>query len=593
MEDQQGAPRRVPPHSAEAEESIIGGVLIDDEAFDRIADKIRPDEFYDERHAILFSAMSALSEAARPIDLVTMSERLKQTGELQRIGGLSYLAELAERIPTAANIEHYAHIVHDKAVLRGLIRASSKILAGAFEARGETADFIDQAEQAIFAVSQESIGPSLARIDALIPPAVERIETLFERKEAVTGVPSGFADFDHITAGFQPSDLIVVAGRPSMGKTAFCLNVAEYAALHEGVGVAIFSMEMSKEQLVMRMLCSEAEIDNARVRVGDLHDRDIKKLALTAGLLAGAPIYIDDAPAQTVLEVRAKSRRLKKDSEANLGLIVVDYLQLMRGTGEDSREQEISAISRSLKALAKELNVPIVALSQLNRQVELRSEKRPVMADLRECVPGETLVVLEDGTRRPIRDLVDTTPRVVALGDNGRVVRAQADKVWRVGTREVLEVALSTGKSVRATAKHRLYGRRGWARVQELRPGDALATAETELSWDTVVSVRPCGEEVVYDLTVPGPASWLADGIVSHNSGAIEQDADVIAFIYRDEVYNEDSVDRGVAELIVGKQRNGPTGTARVRFDREYARFQSLTRRDEPQGYAGEEDVAY
>ena len=445
----------------EAEESIIGGILIDNNAFDRVAERCGSREFYVERHALIFKAMMSLADVGQPMDVITVSDRLKHSGDLQRAGGLAYLVELTERVSTAANVEHYASIVREKAMLRELIRASGKILEGAYEARSDSAEFLDMAEQTILEVSNKAARSSITRIDALIPPAVERIEMLFERKEAVTGIPSGYYDLDHLTAGFQPSDLIIVAGRPSMGKTAFCLNVAEYAAMQANFGVAIFSMEMSKEQLVMRMLCSQAEIDNSRVRVGDLRDRDIKKLALTAGLLGTAPIFIDDTPAQTVLDVRAKSRRLKNDPNAGLGLVIIDYLQLMRGTGEDSREQEISAISRQLKALAKEIDVPVIALSQLNRQVELRAEKRPVMADLRE-------------------------------------------------------------------------------------------------------------------------------------SGAIEQDADVIAFIYRDEVYNEDTPDRGIAEIIIGKQRNGPTGTARLRFDREFARFQNHSGRpDEAYGGGGEEAGDY
>ncbi|MFN2377775.1 MAG: replicative DNA helicase [Candidatus Binatia bacterium] len=448
MDEQKAAFTRVPPHSQEAEESVLGALLTDSDAFDRIADLVTADDFYAERHSRIFAAISALSAQARPADVITVTEALKQTGELQRVGGTSYLVELAEKVVTAANVDHYARLVHDKAILRRLIRTSSEILSGAYESRGATRDFLDRAETAIFELSSSNQRSALRRIDTLISSTVERIEMLFDRKSDVTGVATGYYDLDHKTAGLQPSDLIIVAGRPSMGKTAFCLNIAEYAAGECNVGVAVFSMEMSSDQLVMRMLCSQAEIDNARVRTGNLQDRDIKNIALTAGKLGGAPIYIDDTPAQTVLEIRAKARRLKHDPAANLGLIIIDYLQLMRGTGEDSREQEISAISRSLKALAKELSVPIVALSQLNRQVELRADKRPGMADLRE-------------------------------------------------------------------------------------------------------------------------------------SGALEQDADVIIFLYRDEQYNADTAEPGVAEIIIAKQRNGPTGTVRVMFDKSFARFRNFSSRED------------
>ncbi|HYC01470.1 MAG TPA: replicative DNA helicase [Candidatus Limnocylindrales bacterium] len=453
MDEQRAAFTRVPPHSMEAEESVLGGLLIDQFALDKIADLVRAEDFYVERHARIFSAMIQLSESARPIDVITVSDRLKQSGELQRIGGAAFLVELAEKVVTAANVEHYARIIHDKAILRRLIRVSTEILGGAYEARGSTRDFIDKAETAIFELSADSTHSALRRIDGLIGPTVERIEQLFEKKQEITGVATGYYDLDRMTAGLQPSDLIVVAGRPSMGKTAFCLNIAEHAAMEGNIGVAVFSMEMSTEQVVMRMLCSQAQINNAAVRTGQLRDRDIKNLALTAGRLGSAPIYIDDAAAQTVVEVRAKARRLKHDPAANLGLIIIDYLQLMRGGGEDSREQEISTISRSLKALAKELSVPVIALSQLNRGVESRTDKRPGMADLRE-------------------------------------------------------------------------------------------------------------------------------------SGAIEQDADVIAFIYRDEQYNPDTAEPGVAEIIVAKQRNGPTGTVRLMFDKPYARFRNFTSREDP-AFAG------
>lgn len=457
MDEQKAAFTRVPPHSQEAEESVIGALLTDVDAFDRVADLVEPGHFYVERNGRIFDAIRALSSQAKPADVITVSEALKQTGELQRTGGTAYLVELAEKIVTAANVEHYARMVHDKAILRRLIRTSTDILAGAYESRGSTREFLDKAETAIFELSSDNQRSMLRRIDTMISSTVEKIEKLFENKSDVTGVATGYYDLDHKTAGFQPSDLIIVAGRPSMGKTAFCLNIAEYVAGENNIGVAVFSMEMSSDQLVMRMLCSQAEIDNSRVRTGNLHDRDIKNIALTAGKLGGAPIYIDDSAAQTVLDIRAKARRLKHDPNSNLGLIILDYLQLMRGTGEDSREQEISAISRSLKALAKELNVPIVALSQLNRQVEQRADKRPGMADLRE-------------------------------------------------------------------------------------------------------------------------------------SGALEQDADVIIFLYRDEQYNAETAEPGVAEIIIAKQRNGPTGTVRLMFDKAYARFRNFTTREDANSsaaYAG------
>ena len=440
---------RIPPHSIEAEESVIGGVLLDNEAYDRVADVIRVEDFYVERHARVFSALASLSESAQPMDVVTVAERLKQRGEIERIGGVAFLLELSERVPTAANVEHYARIIKERATLRRLIRASTEIIERAYDPSGETSEYVDSAERAIFEISENARHEGPQRIDSLVGKSLAKIDKLIERKSSITGVPSGYEDLDRLTAGFQPSDLIIVAGRPSMGKTAFCLNIASNVALQAETGVAIFSLEMSSDQLVMRMLCSLAQLDLARVRVGHIHDREYKKIALAVGDLGEAPIYIDDTPALSVMELRARARRLRRDPTAKLGLIVVDYLQLMRGAGEDSREQEISNISRSLKALAKELSVPIIALSQLNRQVELRAEKKPVMADLRE-------------------------------------------------------------------------------------------------------------------------------------SGAIEQDADIIAFIYRDEVYHPESPDAGIAEINIAKQRNGPTGNVRLLFRKEFALFASLSARDDP-----------
>jgi replicative DNA helicase len=399
-----------------------------------------------------------------------------------------------------------------------------------------------------------------------------------------------------------------------MGKTSLCLNLATHVGCRgqyqkKRCGVGIFSLEMPKEQLVMRMLASEARVDSQRIRTGKLIESDWAKLAQAAGVLADANIHIDDTPAVSVLELRAKCRRLVakyQESDQPVRLIIVDYLQLMRGNERiDSREQQISEISRSLKALAKELGIPVLALSQLNRSLEKRPDKRPLMSDLRECVTGETLVCLANGRRSPILDLVGTTPRVLAMSPDGRIVEADSDQVWLVGRRAVFDVRLASGRKLRATSKHRVYTRGGWKQVGELRlsdrvalaravaadstrlsNSDALARAATShLFWDRVLTVEPAGEEEVFDLTVPGPASWLADGIVSHNSGAIEQDADTILFIFREEVYEKDKEDvKGVAELIIGKQRNGPIGTANLAFIHEHTRFENLAREYTPSG---------
>jgi replicative DNA helicase len=434
--------RKVPPHSIAAEESVLGGILLDNNALDRAVELIVPEDFYREAHRKIMRAILDLNERHEPVDLVTLADALRGRNELQDVGGASYLAELAERVPTAANVAHYARIVKDKAILRALIQTTTEIAMRSYEAQANVESFLDEAEHQIFTLSERKTKPSFFRLRDIVIESMKAVEQLYERQELVTGVPSGFVDLDKKTAGLQRGDLVIVAGRPSMGKTAFALNIAQYAALEANTGVAVFSLEMSKEQLVFRMLCSEARVDQSKVRAGYAAQRDYPKLAIAADRLSEAAIYIDDTPALSVLELRAKARRLKREREANLGLIIVDYLQLMRGISSDSREQEISSISRSLKALAKELSVPVIALSQLNRQVEARAEKKPVMADLRE-------------------------------------------------------------------------------------------------------------------------------------SGAIEQDADVIMFLFRPVVYDPKNADEHEAEVIIGKQRNGPTGSVPLTFFSEFTRFEN------------------
>ncbi|MDZ4342920.1 MAG: replicative DNA helicase [Candidatus Binatia bacterium] len=441
--------RKVPPQNLEAESSVLGGILLENEAVNQVLELLRPEDFYRESHRKVFRAIVELSDRSEPVDLITLSDFLKNRGELEAVGGTAYLASLADFVPTAANITHYARIVREKSILRSLISTATEIATRGYEEQGNVDEFLDSAEKVIFDISEKKIKASFVAVGDMIKDTLKTVEKLYERKEMVTGVPTGYDDLDKLTAGLQPAELIIVAGRPGMGKTAFALNIAANAAF-TGAGVAVFSLEMAKEQLVLRMLCSEARVDSSKVRSGYLGERDFPQLAKAAGRLHEAPIYIDDTPAISVLELRAKARRLVRDRSKKIGLIIVDYLQLMRGMGTASnREQEISEISRSLKALAKELSVPVMALSQLNRRVEDRSDRRPMMSDLRE-------------------------------------------------------------------------------------------------------------------------------------SGAIEQDSDVIIFIYRDEVYNKsDESKKGLAEIIVAKQRNGPIDTVTLTFLNMYTRFENYTERDE------------
>ncbi len=440
---------RVPPHSIEAEQSVLGGLLLDNSAYDRIADFVSADDFYRFDHRIIFQHIVKLVNASRPADVITVNESLVSAGKGEEVGGLSYLNALAQNTPSAANIRRYAEIVRDRGVLRKLISVSDEIASGAFNPQGrEVKQMLDEAESKIFAIAEEGARGSqgFIEIQPLLTQVVERIDELYNRDSSsdVTGVPTGMIDLDRMTSGLQPGDLIIVAGRPSMGKTAFSVNIGENVAIDTGLPVAIFSMEMGGTQLAMRMLGSVGRLDQHRLRTGRLNDEDWPRLTHAIQKMNEAQIYIDESPALSSIELRARSRRLARQC-GRLGLIIVDYLQLMSANSPgENRATEISEISRNLKGLAKELNCPVIALSQLNRSLEQRPNKRPVMSDLRE-------------------------------------------------------------------------------------------------------------------------------------SGAIEQDADLILFIYRDEVYNPDSPDKGTAEIIIGKQRNGPIGAVRMTFLGSYTKFENYT----------------
>ncbi len=579
---------RLPPHSVEAEQSVLGGLLLDNDAFDRVADLVREQDFYRYDHRLIWQQISRLIERSHPADVVTVFEALQSVGKAEEIGGLQYLNALAQETPSAANIRRYAEIVRDRAILRHLISTSDEIATAALNPQGkETRQILDEAESRIFQISEEGArgAAGFQPLQELLGKVVERVDQLYSQANPsdVTGVPTGFTDLDRYTSGLQPGDLVIVAGRPSMGKTSIALNIGEHVAIDQGLPVAVFSMEMGATQLAMRMVCSVGRLDQQRLRTGRLVDDDWPRLTSAIQKMQEAQLFIDETPALNALELRARARRLSRQC-GQLGMIIVDYLQLMgaSSTGEN-RATEISEISRGLKALAKELHCPVMALSQLNRSLEQRPNKRPVMSDLRECVPGETLVMLADGTRRPIRDLVGTRPEVLAMSEEQKVVASRSDLVWSVGVRPVKRVTLASGRVLRATAGHRVYAAGGWRTVKRLAAGDeiavfgdALARTRASLGWDRIDSIDDDGNEEVFDLTVPGPASWLSDGIVSHNSGAIEQDADVILFIYRDEVYNPDSADKGTAEVIIGKQRNGPIGTIRLTFVGQYTKFENF-----------------
>ena len=435
---------RVPPQNIEAEQAVLGAMLIKKEAIAEVSQLLKPADFYREAHRIVYETMLELFNKNEAVDLITVTEQLRKNDLLEKAGGIAFVTSLANAVPTAANVEYHARIVEEKAQLRNLINSATEIAGMAYEASDDITDVMDKSEKMILEVAARQNSGSFVPIKEILMDTFSKIEKLYETKGGITGLPSGFKDLDKLTSGLQPSDLILVAARPSMGKTAFTLNIAQHVAVHENKSVAFFSLEMSKEQLVQRMLCSEGGIDSQRLRVGELEENDWEKLINAADRLSRAPIYIDDTAGITVMELRSKARRLK--AEHDLQLIVIDYLQLMQGRSSknsDNRQQEISEISRSLKALARELNVPVIALSQLSRSVESRQVKKPMLSDLRE-------------------------------------------------------------------------------------------------------------------------------------SGSLEQDADIVMFLYREDYYDKDTEHKNQTEVIIAKHRNGPVDTVNLYFQKEYTKFRDM-----------------
>ncbi len=470
-----------PPHSVEAEQAVLGGLLLDPAAWENVADVVTQQDFYRPDHQLIFDAIGALAGAGKPCDVVTVSQHLESTGKLESAGGLAYLGSVARDTPTAANVRAYAEIVRERSLLRQLIRAGTDIAADVYNNKGESArDLVDRAEQRVFDIAEGSFRKREGAVPVrqLLPGVIDQIDEWHQNPDKLRGLPTGFTDFDKLTGGLRPGDLVIVAGRPSMGKTTLAVNMAEYAAVHPGTraSVAIFSMEMPSEQVITRMLASIGGVPLNNLRSGKISDDDWVRITSATSQLSEAKIFVDETPALNPTELRARARRVKR--EHGLSLIVVDYLQLMQVPGtQENRATEIAEISRGLKTLAKEMQVPVIALSQLNRAVEQREHKRPVMSDLRECVTGDTLVCLTDGRRVPIATLAGTEPEVWAVDEQQRLTRARAEIVWKVGRRPVFKVQLASGRSIRATAEHRLLAGAGWATVGDLKVGDRLALA--------------------------------------------------------------------------------------------------------------------
>ncbi|MBE3564874.1 MAG: replicative DNA helicase [Thermogemmatispora sp.] len=590
------------PQNIEAECGVLGSILIDPEAIIQVADFLRPEDFYRDAHRAIYEVMLQLYERHEPADFITLCDELERQGKLEEVGGASYITSLVNQVPTSGNIEYYGRIVERTAVLRRLIHAAGQIAAIAYE-EGDADVALDKAERLIFEIGRRRLRSDFSLLSEILSEYLNKLDQLHERRGAIVGVPTGFSDLDRLTGGLQRSDLIILAARPSLGKTSLALSMAHNAAVRFQQTVAIFSLEMSKEQLVQRLLSMEAGVDQQRLRTGWIDDEEWERIMLATQRLAEAPIWIDDTASISTAEMRSKARRLQ--AEQGVDLIIVDYLQLMQTTSgsarrNENRVQEISEISRTLKALARELNVPVLALAQLSRAVETRQSKVPQLSDLREsgCLAGETAVYLADeGVCCPIERLMGRQGfRVLALNPvTQRLEAAPVTRAFATGRRPVYRLTTAGGQQVRATANHRFLTRSGWLRLDRLGagqavalpralpsavwsgPGHALQTAEAgegDVIWDRVEAIVPAGEAEVYDLTVAGLHNFVAADLVVHNS--IEQDADVVMFIYRDDVYNPDSERKNIADIIVAKHRNGPVGEVSLYFQASHTRFCDL-----------------
>jgi replicative DNA helicase len=572
----------LPPQNIEAEESILGGILLDPKALGRISDFLIPEAFYVKTHQDIYRAALALQGKGKPTDLMTVSSWLQDNHLLEEIGGMPRLLQLIERTVSAANIDRYAELVMDKYMRRQLISTGGEIIELARDTTLELENVFDESEQKIFRLTQKRPQEGLIFLGDTLIETFNEIEKMQETT-TLPGIETQFYDLDAMTSGLQPSDLVIIAGRPSMGKTSFALNIA-YNIAQQNLPVAIFSLEMSKEQLAQRLLSNEAKIESNRIRSGRLGQNDLEKVLGGLEKLLNLPIYIDDSANLSVIQMRSQVRRLQAEKKGQMGLVLIDYLQLMEGGG-DNRVQEISKITRSLKGLAREIHAPVIALSQLSRAVESRNNKRPMMSDLREsgCLAGDSLVELaEPRAKVPICQLVNCSNfTVFALNEETmKLEKALVTKVFSTGFKPVFRLTTRLGRTIRATGNHKFLTVHGWQRLDELNIGNyialprSLSNSDLTFNWDEVMAIQADGETEVYDLTVDKLHNFIANNIIVHNS--IEQDADLIMMLYRDEYYNPDSPDRGVAEVIITKHRNGPTGTIKLLFQPEFTKFLNL-----------------
>ena len=662
---------RIPPNNLEAEMAVIGSVLVDREMLAAVGEIVRPGDFYAHVHETIFAVLIELYDRGEPVDKITVGEELRRRNLLERVGGLSYISALMDTVQSAGSARYYATIVREKSILRSLIHAGSQITQHAFEGEEDVAAALDRSEQLVYAIGEQRGMNEFMPVNRLMKDAFDHIDRLFHQRGDRTGLTSGYRDIDQMTTGFQPGNFVIIAARPAMGKTSFALNMAVAAAREANAPIAFFSLEMSNNELIQRLICSEARISMNDMRRGNIKPHQWEDMSRAMGLLNELPIYLDDVGALTVSDVRSRCRRLK--STVGLAAIFIDYLQLLRPgvlTRNANRNEELSEICRTLKVTAKDLAVPIVALAQLNRGVEIRSEKRPMLADLRDCLAGDALVANADtGERVRIADIVRNRLRfnVSALDDRLKLVRRPIVDAWEVGERQVYRVTTRSGRTIRCTDGHRFLASSGWRELKALQPGDSIAgpryyqepvwnsvamtegqalllgwligdghlggsaaltvssaeeaqlaaelardefglkplvkperpqttalresratcamvaerlddeelaiLAYSDVVWEEITSIVPEGVETVYDLTVGDLHNFCVDDLVTHNSGSLEQEADVVSFLYRDGYYNQETPEPDLTEFIIAKHRNGPTGTVKLRFQREYTLF--------------------
>ncbi len=653
-------PGRIPPHNLEAEESLLGAMMLSREAITAAVEAhLEPSDFYKPAHGYIYEAVFALHSKGEPVDPVTVAEELRRANQLDQLGGRQTLLRIQASTPASANAAHYAQIVSELAMLRQLIETAGNIQAMAYAAEDAVDDTLDAAEAAIFEVAEKRVTDSLVQLYPALEQTMNQLEALYDRESDIVGIATGYHDLDRILLGLQPSTLSIIAARPGQGKTSFALGLAQHIAVHGNKPVMFFSMEMGYLELTKRLLAAEARVASRKLQTGKLSEHEWPRVNQAVGRLAEAPFFIDDNPHCTVMEMRAKARRVKA-RYGDLGLIVVDYLQLMQSHRKvESRQIEVSELSRGLKILARELETPVVCLSQLNRQLEYRQDKRPMLADLREsgCLTADARITLADGTTKTIGELYEqgaTDLDVMTLDEHLRVVPGRMTRVFESGVKPVFLLRLASGRRIMASGNHPFLTLDGWVHLEDLHVGSAVASSRlsgpvvdplhdsvprevwdyiarkglvvngslrahdlverlsddaggshrvyeqgvsralmrriadalpdqyladlaiSDVLWDEVVAIEPQGVEEVFDATVPVTHNFVAGDIVVHNS--IEQDADVVLFIYRDEYYNPESDQRGLAEIIVAKHRNGPVGTTKLVFHADYTTFENAAR---------------